>query len=221
MVRKQAVLAILLASILLALAPAAWAGPVDIQILWPGSIGTGVAISSNSGGTYTTVFAGTLKIQVGSTTTFGYCVDLEHTIEWNTPYPADLVSTSSVPPSGNYDLAKAAWLLNTYGGSLPTLDHHVALQLAIWNALYDNDSDVGNAGSFRSNASANVVSIANAMLAALYAAGYSGSQAILIDTEDIAGTTYTQNFIITPEPTALVLLGTGMLALALVRRRQH
>jgi choice-of-anchor A domain-containing protein/uncharacterized repeat protein (TIGR01451 family) len=76
------------------------------------------------------VYAGTLKGTVSSTTVDFYCIDLKHTLDFNTQYQ-DVSSTTS----------KVTYILNNYypyarlpySGSLTETNEACAIQLAIWS----------------------------------------------------------------------------------------
>ena len=223
-------------SLLLAVPTVAAAGPILVHVG-----------SENPGSPYATIYAqGTLadglQVMVGSVRFTGdlgtfdaYCVDINHYLT-----PDHWYDVSSVDAMSNWGLsdpvvraasspsdagARAAVLFNTFGGATDSLTRW-ALQVAIWNALYDTDTDVAT-GAFRiSTGYAAGVARADDLLQAL--AGWDGSSvdAGWIRLADGPGNG-TQDFIAAPvpEPATGWLMGAGLSALlgsvALVRRRRR
>ncbi len=162
-----------------------------------------------------------------------YCVDLN---EANVPEPIawDFYDTATLDepfgkPSGQgyiygsiAGLRRAAWLLDTYHGdvsSSPT--RRAALQLAIWEAVYDNDLvlDLGD-GLFMASASEGGSPLTGAVVdfaVEYYEASYgrSGRGVYAVDGQNLLGRTEI------PEPGTLILLGIVILAggIGAVRRR--
>ncbi len=185
----------------------------QIKVSWIGVGDGSVNITLNNGGSWEAVAAGKIKITVNnSQVIYGYCVDLAHTIDWNVNYDATFKPTPTT-------LAKAAWLINTYGAGVGNdSTQAAALQLAIWNTLIESDASI-TGGTFRATGISTAVgTTANNMLAALYQGNWQSASATLIDTDNVR-TGYTQDFITTPEPTSLVLLGSGLLLFGLYRKR--
>jgi hypothetical protein len=161
-----------------------------------------------------------------------FCVDL---LRWSNStsvgaHTADLLSWNLYNPATAATRAAAAsWLLNTYLGQAGT--DNSALQLAIWEVLYETSgtwaTDSGNV-SF-SNSSANLINeTAQAYLNRAStdgASAYTGN-GVWIQTDD-SGTVpnlYYQDFATTipvPEPGSIMLLGSGMIGLAVVLRRRR
>ena len=168
--------------------------------------------------------AGGLNIQVGSSAAVeGYCVDLFHYFNPGSTMEADLLPISTLDaPRG----AAVAWLFNQFQSVANTPILKAALQYAIWNVLYDDDASVsGGAGNFYMVSGptgfATAVSQANTWLAALRSAQQQGggvSEATWVKTTQ-DNDSYYQDFVInTPEPTALLLLGLGMVGVGAIRR---
>ncbi len=187
--------------------------------------------AENPGSPYVTIHApgmlgNGLQVMVGSVrfsgdlgTFDGYCVDINHYFTPNGWYMVDPVdsmanwgvndpsvrSTSSPADAGH----RAAYLYNTFGNTTDPL-RRWALQTAIWNALYDDDSDITEGAFWLSTDYIAGVGVANAMLQAL--AQYSGPpmEATWLRLVDDANRG-TQDFIApVPEISSVLLVATGL-----------
>lgn len=221
---KRLALAFLLLAVM---ARSATAGPVTIVIA--GETGQSVTIYAPgtlaAGGIATT--AGAFLITGGDLGSFdAYCVDLKHYISVPGTFGANpaLMSSWSAgplagPDSGAAGGALAAWLFNTYSASASTAADQAALQLAIWEVLYDTtDKDVKTGPGFYATGNTATLNAANALLAGL-PSSYSGDAAWLqvLDTH----TNYTQDVMGGPVPDGgmtLLLLGGALVGLGALRR---
>ena len=159
----------------------------------------------------------------GYTPTFySYCLDV--TQELLNPQMVTLTSTNlltipTIPDAGK----KAAWLFNNYGPAVHSVgdpNESGALQIAIWEALYDTTPDL-TSGNFQAEfASPSATAAALSYLAGLYSGGppgYHTDEATWLDAEVGAG----QDLITNPEPASLVLCGIGLFGLATWARRKR
>ena len=145
---------------------------------------------------------------------------------------------ASQPDAGS----KVAWLYNTYApgialdpvtpgdpGTAILLAERTALQLAIWNVLYDTDLSVSDgAGSLYvwNDTTGTIVALANGYLASL---GTNLDNATWLqlgspgnDLQDFVGPMSVGTAAAVPEPASLLLLGSGVAAiLARTRGRAH
>jgi hypothetical protein len=175
--------------------------------------------SGYTGAQLLTFTAGGGGTPTGYPTTFvGYCVDLENAFV--NPQDVLLKSTSNLtkngisPNSGN----KVAWLYNKFASTVTTNVQGAALQVAIWEALYDSTADLST-GFYRIDGSQTaVLTQANAYLSAMNSQYTPGSTATWFDATPVGQDVIGPAAI--PEPGLMSLLaGTGMSGLILLRRR--
>ncbi len=166
----------------------------------------------------------------GYTDTFyAYCAELTEPVlaQQNVELlSTDLLIPTNPPGSGDaFSGKKAAWLFNTYApgihaavNDLDSRENAAALQVAIWEAIYDTTNDIAD-GFFRLNSAPGAVAAkAVTYLTALYGqTTYSeGTWFKTANGQDlIAG----HNAV--PEPGTLLLFGLGLAGLAQLRARQR
>ena len=157
-----------------------------------------------------------------------YCVDILHELT----DPQKVAISTTADPLMNTPATdgggKAAWLLNQFAGAVSTGVQAAALQVAIWESLYDNDHNL-DTGSFKLvHSSAAYTGAAEATLIYNQANNYLGqlfygnglyhtSVADWLDATTATGGG--QDQITTPEPSSLLLIAIGGLTTRLRRRR--
>jgi len=214
--------------LVLAGARSAAATPVTINV---GGFSGGTAVLHAPG-----TLADGLNVVLGSVRITGdlgtfdsYCVDLQHydlpganqTIvntmdNWNNIATLPFAHASSGGGA-------ASWLYNAYAASASgNATRQAALSLAIWNSLYDDDFSVlSGSGFWATSVASSVTAVADQYLGGLRTVLQSGGALpndYWLQTVDVSNH-YSQDFIApVPEPSAILLLGAGLLCASRFRR---
>ena len=153
---------------------------------------------------------------------YSYCIDATQYLR--DPQYVTVRTTDSFTAGSANAGAKVSWLFNTYASVIHatgTNTQAAALQLAIWEALYDSSQDL-SAGAFRGSGNSAILTQAQTYLNALYSSHYLGSQATFLDVDGTnTNPAYSGQDQIThgvPEPSTLLMM--GLAGLGVMRRRR-
>jgi hypothetical protein len=183
---------------------------------------------TNSSNIHGTVMAGEMGWQwIGAApegfanSFYAYCVDLGNYV----------TSTQNVQPRSSEGFtngvingaSKAAWLFTEYAATVHASGSAVssaALQVAIWEAMYDTKNDLTK-GAFNANGtSSQILNVASQYLTALYSANWN-TVAVILNAGSSTGGGQDQITTRVSEPSTLLLLGAAFFGIAttLSRRR--
>ncbi len=159
------------------------------------------------------------NVPAGFTESFySYCIDLFHYAQnTQTVTIGSSVDLGGAPYTSN-GVAQASWLFNTYSGAVHAAASGIqaaALQVAIWEVLYDSSHSL-TTGNVIVSSTAAILNQANTYLTALAGASYEGSTSTVLFTN--AGQNQVTNPV--PEPSTVLLLGVGLIFAATLGRKK-
>jgi hypothetical protein len=140
----------------LGLAGMANADLLSVSGMTPGKF---VAVSITFNGTTASTFAGAQNTTFQGDTFDAYCVDLEHFNYFPASYNVNALDAATSLSNGS----RVSKLYNKYAGTV-TGDAAAALQLAIWDVIYDNGDGLDN-GIFKSTAGGAIATNYSAFIA--------------------------------------------------------
>ncbi|HMS54495.1 MAG TPA: PEP-CTERM sorting domain-containing protein [Fimbriimonadaceae bacterium] len=177
--------------------------------------GKSQAVSINYAGNSMNVGAGLANVSLdGGPQFLGVCVDLDH---WNGNGSSYQVNVRPIEDRGPF-ATRAAWLFNDQASSVNSNMKGAALQLAVWDIVYDNGDGL-DAGSFKSSASGSLLTQTNSYLAASFGNTSSNANWFQAVSHGNANNR-NQNYMGTvPEPSSIAVIAVG--AFALLRRRRR
>jgi hypothetical protein len=151
---------------------------------------------------------------------YAYCVDLssyEQPEQTVTPVAASGF-TNGVANGG----AKAAWLFNEYAAGIHSMTdvataavNAAALQIAIWEAMYDTSANLAGGGFTATAANTKITTQAAGYLATLYSSQPWTAAATILSTDNGQDQIVRQ----VSEPSTLMLMGLAFFAFAALARR--
>ena len=174
------------------------------------------------GGTYYSggVYAGNYVVDIaGMGRLYGYCVDPSNAPGSTKTYDLRPIPESTEGSGSGYEAA--AWVLaQRYTGN-----HATAAQIAVWELVWDWESENLANGNFTysgSSYTAEVQNIINAALAVNYSTfDHSGYRlAVSPPTDTFFRVNYQDYIVPIPIPAAAWLLGSGLIGLVIIRRRR-
>ncbi len=232
MIRKSIAQALVAAAVTAIALPAAAATEyVSIDAFSPGKLdffftfddGTTTSTSSSAGR-----FAGTLGLSSsGTNPSFEtYCVSLRQSIPgWGVKFAVNRVAFSANPYASATHvqtlLNKLTWKMANDGGYAVTdATTSAAMQLAVWEIVYDDGADVKAGGGFHLDGTLSGARLAAANQANAWLAGLASSNHQYI-AERLYNPIYQDQLVVTvpePETYAMFLAGLGLMG-AVARRR--
>jgi hypothetical protein len=201
---------IALAMSILAVASVANAQSLKFTGTQLGSVDSGTIMVN---GTTETVGMGALTFSTGSGSIVTYCADALSPLNNNSnPYTVGIVNMTN-----GTGLALAAKILASGFNSATTADQQAGLQLAMWDALYDNGSSFNSTtGNMKVVSGVNAATLSFA--ASYYSAGVSSNPTTAVELFSSTGSGGQNQLHVVPEPATLAILGLG--AFGLIRRRK-
>jgi hypothetical protein len=180
---------------------------------------TGTQLSSPDTGTISvngnneTVAMGALKFNTGSTDIVTYCADaLSPLNNSSNPYSVGLVDLSA-----GTGLALAGKILATNFFSATSADEQAGLQLAIWDALYDNGSTFdASTGNMKVVSGVNAATLGYA--SSYYTNGANSQPSVAVELFHSNGAGGQSQIHVVPEPASIAVLSMGIFGL--IRRRK-
>lgn len=181
-------------------------------------VGSGEGVTVHRGANTQSVPAGGFQGDFGANHIEFWCFDLDHTFSLGTPY--DYIATAFTGALAT----RVAQLFEAGGDRGSDADHSAGFQLALWNVLYDSDTTLSS-GSFTATGPANAIADANTYLANM---GSHSGATITLSLLNSTDRPPHQGFITpnsvplqVPEPPAMPLVLTALVALALVEMRRR
>ena len=178
--------------------------------------------------------AGTLKVKYEGYDTWGFCVDLGVALDLSKPTNSYTYTTQN-PVDYNANLVYVEWLLDEYGQNAYSTTNGkatfgAALQLAIWEVLYDGVGSTTTNFSYTWTTAEETkdeyvddfyYEYLNALTNAITGGLVSSGNYVVAELVDLQGKD-SQDIIVkvVPEPTTALLLGFGLLGLCAVGRKR-
>jgi hypothetical protein len=192
----------------------------DMKFLGKG-FGQNIKWTLDNGENYQTTFAGEMNLRLttveGISEFVGFCVDAKVRVSDGT-WGVQILDTDSLVPNGG----RIAQMVNTYAGAINANYKGAALQLVIWEYLYETSGVFDlQAGTFRAKKSngdplgSNLLNFANSMIST------HGESIAPYFLADMNGNKRSSQSFVAPVPEPATLLGLSLFAATALARRKR